>query len=476
MEKMSDKQGSVMPYLRQADATFRNGFENEEIKQIFLQNTFEELKGEEAELCVVKTASFILEAMIKEAGMNIVLHLFKVLGNKWTEISCDQRGCHIIQALYSRLITLIQNGSLKESDLKEADLDGLFEISADSLMRYMTDDYGTHSLRSHFQMLGGMCFATRKEKHNVKKFPDTVLKKQSIPKPFLKTLQNMNRTLCEIDKMKFLELVTDMQASPCIACLLRVISTRQLPKTLLRICKKIISSCMSASDNNTIFILMKDRHSSHIFEALLEYADASTIKSLTDIMTSDRMKVIELSVHPIANFVVQKMICCYDNIEAFEGFLDIAYEGFEDILADQNYGVIQKIAEKCVSFPSCQEKFVNKLLQAFHCEGVDKRKYIVPVVASISTFEALFKGDKIEDVPPPLDRVEYHGSLLLQTLLKFDNVGLIVSSVCECPSQHLLKLATDCSGSHFIDSFVASSRLKLKKKRQLIDKLMVRNV
>ena len=68
----------VVPYLRQADTSFHNGFETEELRQIFLHNVFEEISGRELKLIQMKSTSYILEKFVAAASTKNLLQLLKV--------------------------------------------------------------------------------------------------------------------------------------------------------------------------------------------------------------------------------------------------------------------------------------------------------------------------------------------------------------------------------------------------------------
>ena len=58
---------------------------------------------------------------------------------------------------------------------------------------------------------------------------------------------------------------------------------------------------------STLIILVKDRIASHVIEGFLESDHKPTLSKLLDILAT-KEHLVELACHPVANFVVQKLI------------------------------------------------------------------------------------------------------------------------------------------------------------------------
>jgi len=69
---------SIISYLRDVDTTFRNDFDTDEMKRLFLENVFEEIAGHELNLIVKKSTSYILENFVSSASAEHLLQLLKV--------------------------------------------------------------------------------------------------------------------------------------------------------------------------------------------------------------------------------------------------------------------------------------------------------------------------------------------------------------------------------------------------------------
>ena len=66
-----------------------------------------------------------------------------------------------------------------------------------------------------------------------------------------------------------------------------------------------------------------------------------------------------------------------------------------------------------------------------------------------------------------------HGSLILQSLLKFKDPGIIVDSLVNMPPDELVALGSDPCGSHVVEAFMSSVTVPTTKKAELVNLLKV---
>lgn len=90
----------------------------------------------------------------------------------------------------------------------------------------------------------------------------------------------------------------------------------------------------------------------------------------------------------------------------------------------------------------------------------------------ICYFVNVFQGNKEIDIPT-LTSINYHGSLLLQNLLKFGNPKPVVTSLLELRSVELKTMLCDPCGSHIVEAFMKSPTVGEKSREILYNKLKV---
>ena len=74
---------------------------------------------------------------------------------------------------------------------------------------------------------------------------------------------------------------------------------------------------------------------------------------------------------------------------------------------------------------------------------------------------------------PLLNTFNYHGSMLLQQLLKFSKTKYIVKSFLSLKPAEFRNMACDPCGSHVIEKFIMAEGIKEKHKDVLLNKLKV---
>uniref|UniRef100_H2YBU2 PUM-HD domain-containing protein n=1 Tax=Ciona savignyi TaxID=51511 RepID=H2YBU2_CIOSA len=142
------------------------------------------------------------------------------------------------------------------------------------------------------------------------------------------------------------------------------------------------------------------------------------------------------------------------------------------VVSGGKYGVLIKVAERCCQHSQYQSQFVKALLKTLHCETDERKIFLVPLVVGFLTFEKYFPTSTIDlNKIPLLRNITYHGSLLLQILLKFEKKFVVVKSFLEIPSQHFVALACNASGSHLVDILFSSEKVRLKRKNSLVEKV-----
>lgn len=125
--------------------------------------------------------------------------------------------------------------------------------------------------------------------------------------------------------------------------------------------------------------------------------------------------------------------------------------------------------------PDIQPALLQEILQAFHITS--HLSVAAPVILALVTYEVFTAegegatdGDEGRGKPHPSS---LHGSLLLQALLKFQEVKAVSRSVLKMSAKELVRVCCDPHGSHVITAFLTSSTVAGKKKEKLVAKLEV---
>ena len=175
-------QNDTLEYFKQIMIKLeeKNAFEDEEDKEMFLNNVFDELKGREYRLSVNKRGSTILEKLLSTSlSQHIRLFMFR-LTDMWYQLCIDRNSSHVLQVLIRRIPAILieeaQQPDDKDSSSSSSDssddenseeeekevvpsmsvlLRQVCEELQDSYQDLMFNPHGSYILRDLLRILGG---------------------------------------------------------------------------------------------------------------------------------------------------------------------------------------------------------------------------------------------------------------------------------------------------------------------------------
>ncbi|GAB1599577.1 nucleolar protein 9-like, partial [Argonauta hians] len=403
-----------------------------------------------------------------------------------------------------------------------------------NLETLINDTYGSHIVRVALHVLANRPMTcpvmTRASKSYNDSTPDIQLKIVKSDESFIKCFFKLSKRLCSLDNPY--SYFTHKLANPVYQVLVNL--TMTLDKDVGRkLCRKIIKLCgfldIPPVDPESRIIdpcrlpdLMMDPVATYLAEELLRSCPDDLYPVWYECCFKDR--IVAYAVNCVSNYVlhlvidrcVSKDMCkvIYSEIEPY----------IEDILALNHFGVIKSLANICLNFGCKQNKFMNSLLHAFHCEEEEKKHHILLLLLTMKTDDVYFAdtttttttdsetnnnnnnsnynnsnnnnnynnnsnynnnnydnsvwddGSNLSGLPFPVD---LHGSLLVQTLLHFDNPSALVAGFhsLSAPSNTstvplLYNLICDYKGQHTLKEFFASDTVPKEDQDRLIHSLL----
>ncbi|KAG7258624.1 hypothetical protein CRUP_028876 [Coryphaenoides rupestris] len=216
-------------------------------------------------------------------------------------------------------------------------------------------------------------------------------------------------------------------------------------------------------------LMANDQASSRLLEVVFQLSSKPLLRLLY--RNHLRGHLVDLALHKIANFPVQRLVAASANHKVFSKVFDELNEGLEAILAAGHMGVIIQLADSCAQSGERQAELTQHLLrrtwlfyslkQAFHCEEPAARQACcLPLFLSLLTYEVYYHSETAGgDVKPevPLSSVCYHGSRLVQALARFRDRSLLMGSLRALTPGDLAALAADPAGSHVLQALLAVS-------------------
>jgi len=170
-------------------------------------------------------------------------------------------------------------------------------------------------------------------------------------------------------------------------------------------------------------------------------------------------KILELSVHPVGNFVIQRLFENINDKEQFSSLCSQLSGQMEDILSSGCTGVILSLTKACVRLETQQASVLTELTAALHCS--DSQDHLAQCLAHMVTKDTLSEEGKVFSV-------HLHGSLALQQLLLFSKPIKVVRSLLSMSSSQLASLFGDPRGCHISDVFMTSKTIGEKSREALV--------
>ncbi|KAM8920911.1 nucleolar protein 9 [Pelodytes ibericus] len=477
-------------YFRRVGETLQQGFDSDEDRGLFVRNVFNEVQGNELALSTDMSGSVVLQKLLSVATSTQICQLLTVLSETWQAVCWHRSGAHVVQSALLQYPRLQQSAAEEDA---EADSDEQSPSSFEDLvlnlcselkgkfLPYNQNVHGSFIVRTLFQVLSGVILNPETNKRKGAQ-GSTVKSEFDVPESFLLQLQE----LCGCFTDHIGVFATGRIASLGIQTALQVLH-RKVPPACAELCDKVmdyLSSRNVSAESSSLLVFLKDETGSRLLERILEVSDKKRLLRLFRAHFQGQLQ--SLSSHPIANYTVQRLISATHTKKMFSTLFDELCGGLEDILAKGHMGIITTLAEACKRLNRCQQELLSLLMEAFHCAAPPSRQVAcVPLFLSLLTYEIYYKIEEDnEEVPSEhqvrnfplnsdrkLDSVNYHGSLLVQHLLHFEDPLPALKSLGSMTEADLITVACNQAGSHIFDALLSSASITDKQRKKVLLKL-----
>ncbi|XP_043990346.1 nucleolar protein 9 [Gambusia affinis] len=460
-------------YFRRVGERLSEGFEEEEEREMFVGNVLAEVKGKAGLVATDRTGSITLQRLLPLSGPDQVGEVLAELGGEsgagFKEVSCDRCGGHVVESALrqmSRWEEFSQKDPSKE-DEDEEESAGVLESQVLSLSQVVKDNgsefighvHGSHVVRTLLHVLAGCVGPPRTEAQPGAKEHRAApqLTDFEIPTSFWYELKSLTETLMENIHLS----VTDGAASAVFQTMLTVCHRKRpkLCKQLLKRTMEYLTSRGSAPGVSPLLVFLKDQASSRLIETIIQLSHKSLLRDLYK--SHFKGSLVDLALHPIANFPVQRLTAALAEHKLFPKLFDELVQGVEAVLAAGHMGVIVQLAESCAEGGEKQDDMMRCLLNSFHCaEPGSRHVCCLPLFMSLLTYEVYYQTDATEGSTQkevPLTSICYHGSRLVQALARFKERSHLLSSLRTLSPADLLTMASDPSGSHVLQALITTS-------------------
>ncbi|NP_001080035.1 uncharacterized protein LOC379727 [Xenopus laevis] len=472
-------------YFRRVGETLQQPFESDEEKGIFIRNVFHEVQGNELALATDMSGSLVLQKLLAVATSVQLCRVLSVLSKQWRAVCCHRSGAHVIQTALLQFPRLQkQQGAEEEEEIEEEGesepirtLEDLFLSLGSELkekfLLYNKDTHGSFIVRTLFQVLGGTVLSQNTGRKAAK--GPTVKSEFEVPESFLHQLQE----LCGGFSEHIGVFATHKVASLGIQVALQVLQ-RKMPAVCAQLCDQMIEFLASrnvSAESSSLLVFLKDETSSRLLERILEVSEKKQLRRLFKAHFQGQLQA--LSSHPIANYTVQRLLSAVQTKKLFAELYDELSPGLEDALAKGHMGIITTLADTCKRLKYRQKELLSQLMEAFHCAApLSRQVACIPLFLSLLTYEVYYNKEEEEeptehqdDGDRKLDNVNYHGSLIVQHLLHFEDPSVILKSLGTLADVDLLTVVCSQAGCHVLDALLSSSTISDKQRKKILRRL-----
>ncbi|CAJ1071534.1 nucleolar protein 9 [Xyrichtys novacula] len=463
-------------YFRRVGERLSEGFEDDEERVMFVENVLSEVKGKATLVAMDQTGSITLQRLFPLSSPNQVGEVLAELGgesgSEFKAVACDRCGGHVMESAVRQMSRWTESpqkepSATTEEEEEEEEEFGLLEaqvLSVSQVVRgnsaeFIKHVHGSHVVRTLLHVLAGCLGPPRTESRPGVKERNVApqLTDFEIPTSFWYELKSLTQTLMDNVNLS----VTDAAASAVFQTMLTVCH-RKRPKLCKQLLKRIteyLTSRSAAPGVSPLLVFLKDQASSRLIETIIQLSHKSLLQGIYK--NHLRGHLVDLALHPIANFPIQRLTAASAKYKLFLKLFDELIQGVEAVLAAGHMGVIVQLAESCAESEEKQEDMMQCLLHAFHCaEPGSRHVTCLPLFMSLLTYEVYYHSDPAEGSTKteiPLSSMCYHGSRLVQALSRFKERSHLLSSLRTLTSADLLTMASDPSGSHVLQALITTS-------------------
>ncbi|XP_052062783.1 nucleolar protein 9-like [Mytilus californianus] len=477
---------NTINYYRRVTETLNEGFSTDEDRELFLDNVFNQLEEDGPKVCRLASTSRVLEKLIQDAQNKNILQLLKAFSQDWIVLLSDRFGSHVLQKLICqipRCLSKISNEEDTEDETIYTYFLNLCNFLKDNISDARTDMYASHILRVVLQVLGGVnvgeqVVRSRLSRNQDKDGQDEINVDDFSPSDkFKKVLLKFTKLILSSDTLNME--ICNPTNNPLIQTVLLVLHRVNDHKCQKYLKKLICIPGLFDSNTESLPVITKDEIGSFMVEQILNLGSEEFYTELYKKLFKG--KLLLYAVHPVSNFILQRLITNVKEKEHFEEIFGELCGYLEDMLAVNHLGVVTRLAEACHRLGCNQEKLLRSLKAAFHClEPVERETKVAPLLLSLTTYEIHYdmadseekKENKTDKEPakknPVLTDINYHGSMLVQHLLKFGNPKQMVTSLLELKPVELKNLSCNPCGSHVVDAFFQSKTIGEKSREAFV--------
>eukprot|EP00045_Choanoeca_perplexa_P012527 m.137145 g.137145 ORF g.137145 m.137145 type:complete len:665 (-) comp16042_c0_seq7:970-2964(-) len=461
-------------------------FDDDESKELFLTNVFEEVKGKEKRLTCDLQCSRVLEKIIAQAPFTAISAFTDALRDDFDDLLGNRYASHVLQAIVAAVHRSLRVTVADDDEDKEEKVEALtqlhqtFQLLVKSLIanlyESMTGTYSSHVFRSAILCLAGMPLPSNMRARSSRGYREffqqdkdkvLVVPCAQLPQAFLDTLTLAANAIKE-DSNQLADWLYHHTASPCLQTVLQALQQTQAAKSCDALCLAILGSF---SEGNPLTTAIATAVASHTIEVCLQVGSVAVVQQIFD--AGFRGQCLEQATHGIANFVFQKLLK-RANTSIVETVCDELLDNVEDVLAEGTGSVLVALIAAAGRCQTRQGLVIKALAAAFHFDWETNGADVARCLLSVSTLERWQELlAEPEGVPVHL-RYTSLGSQMVQSVASMDascNKGL-VNAFGKLSQAEFKEMACHKHGSFALQALLSSPSVGGKRKSKLVSHLV----
>ncbi|KAF9284164.1 Nucleolar protein 9 [Mortierella alpina] len=496
----------VQQYFKGVEQTLDElNFETAEEQQLFLENVYTEVQGKELVLATDHSCSLVLEKLLRASNDFQLRVCFDKFNGNFLKLFTHRFASHVCQTLITLCADAVErevrsNEIKTKEELEVPQEDGVLLTAEEMILNMcrqtqeeftalISDPFASHIIRVLLYVLAGRAVAddgsgkgnirskksakyndANNSKTNAGAFRPTRL----VPASFKDMLRTITSTLMNgLSDSIVRSLAVHQVANPVLQLLLEVLAKDDesakdelVDKLLMDITREEEPGHKNADRDAYVETLLRDQVGSHLLEKIMQVASPALFQKFYT--SYFRGRLVKLSFHPIANYVIQQFFVHAKTPIQLEMMVEEVQHEFENFLQFGRPGVIRAVVEAAKNVGACHKEVIRGLCDAFHTHTTIERKEFMHVVLHMETYDQLMERRDTQEST----KAKFHpqGAVILQLLLQYpeEHSKIVVDSYFAQKEELMYAWTMDPVGSHVIEAFLTSPTLNLKVKRKIL--------
>lgn len=457
-------EADLYEYFKRVLLRESEGFESSEEKRVFAENVIDQITGNEVAYSSIPLVCRVIETMLPFVSNGALMRFMEEFGKDLRPICGDKYCCRVLEQLISVAARRAMEDEIKVEDettnFKEFCLNWIIKVSrfmVNNIEEFVWENTANYVIRTLMTKLSGVM--SDEKRYRVQKVE--IEKQYTPPEEFINMLREFASRV--MSWPQFADLENNTLTSVFLQDLIKALQLVD-KKFMMKIVKQFLNVHFMVDGNSVEVLpaLFENNSGVHILETIIDVSGKILQTKIYNQFFCRRL--FKLSQMKNTNFAVQKIIARCKDQALFETIASELLPHIEEILNSKHTGVIVNLCQACERFGTKQVDFKKALKKALGCSDSENNKDSFAIcVLKLSTFSSDLKESSI---------IHLHGSLILQSLLRFKKPIKIVSSLLSVEPIFLASLLSDEKGSHVTDSFVSSPSIGQKSHDRLLTHLM----